>query len=107
MNKNKKRRSSFKIYLSDDERREIDAYAKRIGFKKVSNLIRDAMLHLARDPSYDVIFDQGSLFKEEHNRTIIRQKFLEALDHTLDALDNNNLLTFPATDEEDPHDEQS
>lgn len=106
MKNSKKRRNSFKIYLSDDERREIEAYAQRIGFKKVSILIRNAILHLARDPSYDAIFDQGSLFKGDPARIIIRQKFLELLDETLDVLDDNNLLVISATKEEDPHDGQ-
>lgn len=43
------------------------SYAKRIGFKKASHLIRDAVL----------------------------QKFLEALDQTLDVLDDNHLSVIP------------
>ena len=92
MEKSKKRRNSFKIYLSDDERKEIELYAKRTGFKKVSVLIREAMLRFARNPSYDFIFDQGSLFHEDAKRLFIRQKFLEGLDQTLDILEENNLL---------------
>lgn len=96
MVKSKKKRNSLKIYLSDDERREIDAYAKRIGIKKVSNLIREAMLRLARDPSYDFIFDQGSLFRGDPNRIRVRQRLLEGLDQTLDILEDNNLMVIPS-----------
>ena len=103
MEKCKKKRDSFKIYLSEDERREIDAYANRVGFKKVSNLIRDAILYLARDPSYDFIFDKGSLFHEDLKRIHIRKKFLEAIDQALDIFEDNNLIV---QEDGDLHDDQ-
>ncbi len=109
MKKREKKRKGFKIYLSDEERREIDLYAERTGFKKIGDLIRVAILYLARDPSYDFILDKGSLFKEDPERIRIRQEFLACLDRVLDMLENNDLLppSLSEDEEENPYDRES
>ncbi len=103
MEKCKKKRNSMKIYLSSDEREEIELYTKRMGYKKIGNLIRDAVLYLARNPAYDFIFDSGSLFKGDPNRLIIRQRFLKCLDETLDVLEESSIV-IPKIQEEGERD---
>lgn len=98
MNNCKKKRKCLNIYLTDNERSNIERCAKRLGYKRSGKMIRDAILILSNNPSLDFLFDPGSLLVEEPWRIEIRQKFLMSLDNVLDLIQSND-LSIPEIDQ--------
>ena len=90
--KKQKRKAYIRVYLTNGERKEIDDYVKRLGYRTGSSLMRDGILRLARNPEFDCIYDRGQLFQEDIKRILLKKKFLSTVDKVLDVLDDNDLL---------------
>lgn len=79
-------RKPIKVYFNTAEREAVENYAKRMGFKKTGELIRIAVLRLASDPSFDFIYEEGSLLDPDPMRTLLRQKLFSSFDSIIDQL---------------------
>lgn len=79
-------RQPQKIYYTAEEWKIIKEFAKRIGYKRVSEAVRVASLILAQDASYDFLFDKGSLLKMDASKIKLRQYLGNALDDVTETL---------------------
>lgn len=95
------KRKSLKIYLSDEERKIIDEYAKRIGYKKSGELVRETVLRLARDESLDFIHDDGSLLSEDPLHVRLRQLLMTRIEPVIDLIIDNRLVITDIIQEEE------